>query len=161
MRFLLILGAVALSIHAARAQTFEGTDSNVGSQWKANDSNLATYVANGYRVAGVTQQLTQSDRGIVNITSYFLQKDTSLVRCNELIIPAPSAPKSKEAAAKDTSKDTAAKDAGKDSAKDVAKDVKKPMAPTVVMGCADVAAPGPVPFSPKPAAGFEAMLPGH
>lgn len=135
MRFFLILGALALAWGAA-AQTIEGSDATVGSQWKADDGNLAAYIAKGYRVAGVTQQLTASDRGLVNITSYFLQRDTSFVRCNELIVPPPAPPKGKEPP-------------------------KKPVAPTVIFGCAEAVAPAPVPFSGKPAVGFEGMLPGQ
>jgi|HubBroStandDraft_6_1064221.scaffolds.fasta_scaffold515452_2 hypothetical protein len=136
MRFFLILGALVLASGAAAAQAIEGSDATVGSQWKADDGNLAAYVAKGYRVAGVTQQLTASDRGLVNVTSYFLQRDTSFVRCNELILPPPATPKGKEAP-------------------------KKPVAPTVVFGCAEAVAPAPVPFSGKPAVGFEGMLPGQ
>jgi len=136
MKPILALCAFVLSVHAAAAQTFEGTDSAVGTQWKADDSNLASYIAKGYRVAGVTQQLTASDHGLVNITSYFLQKDTSFVRCNELIVPPPPPAKGKEAP-------------------------KKPVAPTVILGCAEAMAPASAPFSTKPAAGFEGMLPGH
>jgi hypothetical protein len=135
MRSILVLSAFALTVQAAAAQTFEGSETTVGTQWKATEANLASYLAKGYRVAGVTQQLTASDRGLVNMTSYFLQKETSFVRCNELIVPPPMPPKGKE--------------------------TTKPIAPTVILGCAEAVKPTPAPFSTKPAAGFEGILPGR
>jgi len=140
MRPLLILGAILLSGGAATAQTYEGTEATVGTQWKGNDGNLAGFIGNGYRVAAVTQQLTASDKGIVDLTSYFLQKETSLVRCNELALPTPAPPAPK----------------GKDT-----KGSAKPIAPTMILGCADAVNPGPIPFSAKPAGGYEALLAGH
>ena len=145
MRGWLILGALAPLLGAAQvqAQTYEGSEATVGTQWKGNDGNLADYIGKGYRVAAVTQQLTASDRGIVNLTSYFLQKEASFVRCNELTAPTPTPPAPKSKDPKE------------------AHPAPKPLSPTVILGCADAVAPGPVPFSPKNAGPLEAMLPGH
>jgi len=135
LRILSTLGAIVLSAASAGAQTYEGNEATIGTQWRGTDGNLSGYIAAGYRVAAVTQQFTASDRGIVNITSYFLQKETSLVRCNEMILPPPPPPKGKAGG--------------------------KPVAPTVILGCAEAITPGPAPFSSKPAIGFEGMLPGR
>jgi hypothetical protein len=82
--FGIVLTAAALLLRPALAQQTQPNLANAPDvvQWSQIDSNMADLLKQGYRLVSVTQVITNPPVQDV-MTTYFLAKDSDLVRCQE------------------------------------------------------------------------------
>jgi hypothetical protein len=82
--FGIALTAAALLLRPAFAQQAQPNLANAPDvvQWSQIDSNMADLLKQGYRLVSVTQVITNPPVQDV-MTTYFLAKDSDLVRCQE------------------------------------------------------------------------------